>query len=241
MTQIGGMPITDLSKKKKSKEPTKNIFAPKGNFRMVLIGPSGCGKTITAYNLIKKYLVWDRLYMYSLHIDDPNDIYEEIHEMCVKMENKMKKKTGDNSFQLHWFGNSIDDMPDAHDYDPSFRNLVLVDDFINERHQEKIVELFTSGRHNNISTIYLSQGYSEIPTLIRKNATHFLFFEPANELEMRSISLAHARDIDFSELRDVFRQAVSKKYNFFMIDNTADTMCMKYRQNFDNLLFPCEE
>ena len=48
-----------------------NFLAPKWSFRMLIIGPSGCGKSNLLMNLITKYLYYDKLFLYSKHLDQP--------------------------------------------------------------------------------------------------------------------------------------------------------------------------
>ena len=42
--------------------------------------------------------------------------------------------------------------------------------------QKKIIPYFSRGRHENISSIYVSQKFHRIPTDIRENATHIVLF-----------------------------------------------------------------
>lgn len=230
------MDITDLLKnrRKKNKIPNKNIFAPDADksFRMLIVGGSGGGKTMLSANLIKKYLVWDRLYLYSRHLDDENDVYEYLHEYCTKIEDKTNEK-------IHWMGNSIDDILDVDEYDPNYINLVLIDDMINEKNQNKIIELFTSGRHKNVSMIYLAQRYHNIPKMIRSNATHFCIFPLSTKGDIRLIANELATDFDYKEFVNMFIEATRDKFSFLYIDTTQTELCLKYRKKFDTLLMLC--
>jgi len=42
--------------------------------------------------------------------------------------------------------------------------------------QERIIPYFISGRHQNISPIYVSQKYTQTPKIIRENISHLALF-----------------------------------------------------------------
>ena len=42
--------------------------------------------------------------------------------------------------------------------------------------QERIIPYFISGRHQNISPIYVSQKYTQTPKIIRENISHLCLF-----------------------------------------------------------------
>ena len=57
--------------------------------------------------------------------------------------------------------------------------LIVFDDVIADMEANKklspiVIKLFLSGRKFNISLVFMSQCYCEVPKMIRLNATHFL-------------------------------------------------------------------
>jgi len=48
--------------------------------------------------------------------------------------------------------------------------------------QKKIIPYFSRGRHENISSIYVSQKFHRIPTDIRENATHIVLFSGGSSI-----------------------------------------------------------
>lgn len=231
------MEIYPIAKnKKKEKHVVRNVFAPVDP-RMIVSGPTKCGKTYMVASLIVHHLVFSRLYIYSKHLLDEKDVYVDLINHFTKIENKLKKKYKDPEFQMLFYGDKYDDIPDVTEFDPHHQNLVLIDDFMNEKDQSKVCDLYTSGRHKGIMTIYLTQKYSFVPSVIRDNANYFVFFEVPNNKEIRNIALEHCTDVDYHELKEIFRDAVSEKYSFMVIDRTADDFCLRYRKKWDGLIF----
>src|SRR5277367_5812105 len=91
-----------------------HFLAPKWPFRMLIIGPSGCGKSNLLMNLILKYLYFDKLFLYSKHLDQP--FYKKLVEAS----------DGDSSFT---FSNNAEDVVDIDSLDPDEQNLICFDDF----------------------------------------------------------------------------------------------------------------
>jgi hypothetical protein len=66
-------------------------------------------------------------------------------------------------------------MVSVDDIDPSKKNLVVFDDCITDKDQDKIIEFFIRGRKKNADVIYLSQSYYATPKTIRRNCNVFIF------------------------------------------------------------------
>src|SRR5271154_6612746 len=95
-----------------------HFLAPKWSFRMLIIGPSGCGKSNLLMNLIIKYLYFDKLFLYSKHLDQP--LYKKF----------MEASEGNDSFI---FNNKAEEVIDIDSLDPEEQNLICFDDFLTEK------------------------------------------------------------------------------------------------------------
>ena len=49
--------------------------------------------------------------------------------------------------------------------------------------QDRIIPYFISGRHQNISPIYVSQKYTQTPKIIRENVSHLALFRGSGSRE----------------------------------------------------------
>ena len=76
-----------------------------------------------------------------------------------------------------------DEIMDTCEYPSKNRKIVVFDDLVNapERIQNKIANHFTDGRHHQISPIYISQSYYDVPQKIRLNCSHMLLYPPATK------------------------------------------------------------
>ena len=57
------------------------------------------------------------------------------------------------------------------------QKLVIFDDYVCEKNQNKIIDYFIQGRHKNCSVVYLSQSFYKTPRDIRLNCSHYCVFD----------------------------------------------------------------
>ncbi|RHZ52555.1 hypothetical protein Glove_460g21 [Diversispora epigaea] len=123
----------------------KYDFCPTVPFRLVVAGSSESGKT--------KMIKYRRMETMEKTKDKEAPWYEDI---CFKII-------------------TPDKLPDISKFKNTGRKRLLVfDDLAGEplSTQLKIIPFFRSGRHNNISSIFIGQRYFEINQNIRGNVTH---------------------------------------------------------------------
>lgn len=231
------MEIVNLSAKKNNVQLEENPFVPTHCFRMLISGPSGCGKTNVLGNLILNYLVYDKCYIYSRHIDDPEDIYVDLREHFEKMDEKIHKKIPESEdYTCYEMSDNFEDIVTVDELDGKLRNLIVIDDFVDETKQGKISTLFISGRHKNASIIYLSQSYHKTPKLIRENCNYFVLFKVNNRRELQELAKTHCLDYSFDQFTELFQEATKESFSFLVIDKKTSEPCLKYRKRFDGIL-----
>jgi len=235
-----------------------HFLAPVHPFRMLLCGPSGSGKTNVMINLIMKYLYYDRVYIYAKNYeDDPKwmflkRFFERIaNDMLLKTQKRFDKMKGKglvdgclnataDDFMIAEFHSNIDDVIPVDQLDPEKQNLVVFDDFINDKvAQPVIVDYFTRGRHSNCSVCYLSQSYFSTPKNVRLNCNYFALFKVSSRKEMQMIRNDHCADVDPEDFMKMF-QSVGD-HQFLLIDKKTDNDCLKYRICFDNVRRPTND
>ena len=161
-----------------------NQFAPEWPFRLIVSGSSDSGKTTMIMNLLmgnkkikedgERYILCNDVILVGKYLNEPKwgiirDFYNELAE-----------EGEDVSFQAL----SPKDLPDVESFDPSRATVVVFEDLMNmpNKIQERIADYFSSGRHSNISPIYVSQRFFLIPKTVRENATHISLHRGAGSL-----------------------------------------------------------
>uniref|UniRef100_U9T1U3 Uncharacterized protein n=1 Tax=Rhizophagus irregularis (strain DAOM 181602 / DAOM 197198 / MUCL 43194) TaxID=747089 RepID=U9T1U3_RHIID len=155
--QIMKYVIFAVDKVKPSKKYQGDPHAPAWPFRIIVAGASNSGKT----NMILNLLVMNKFYYMfrkkkSSKIDKSKPYYE------------------DNTFSTL----TPDEIPDPKKFNAKRSTLMIFEDVCSDPPaiQKKIIPYFSKGRHENISSIYVSQKFHRIPTDIRENATHIVLF-----------------------------------------------------------------
>ena len=154
-----------------------NEYAPSWPFRMIVVGSSDSGKTTMIINLLmgnkkikedgERYILCNDVVLIGKFLDEPKwaiveNFYNELSE------------TEDVTFKKLAISNGIDDIPSVEGFNPQRSTVVIFEDLMNmsKKIQECISDYFSSGRHANISPIYVSQRFFAIPKTIRDNITY---------------------------------------------------------------------
>jgi len=197
-----------------------HFLAPKWSFRMLIIGPSGCGKSNLLMNLILKYLYFDKLFLYSKHLDQP--LYKTF----------MKTTEQNNAFT---FSNNVEDVVDIDSLNREEQNLICFDDFLTEKNQDVFEQFVIRGRHKNASVIYLTQSYFSTPKDLRLNCNFFVLFDVQSKRELIDIQKDHATNIGKDKFVKLYSEATMDPYSFFVIDKQTRNIPLMYRKCFDGL------
>jgi hypothetical protein len=208
-------PIDEYSEDPK----TGNEFAPEWPFRLLVSGCSDSGKTTMLMNLImgnkkvkedgERYILCDDVILIAKHLNEPK------WSIVKSFFDELAEDGEDVSFKMY----PATEIPDIADFDPDRATVVIFEDLMNapKRIQERISDYFSSGRHSNISVIYVSQRYFQTPKTIRENVTHTSLHKGAGSLAdlKRIVSL-------FTEKVDTFVPVIddlTRKKEFIVFDH----------------------
>ena len=222
------------------KNDSKHILIPTQPFRACLIGSSGSGKTNFAVNLITRYFKVDKLYIVSKHLEQPKMRF--IVDYYRKIEEKTNKKCKTLDFKiLELFTNDLDELPYAEEMNSDLNNIVCFDDCMLERDQSKIIDMYIKGRHSNVTVINIVQSFYQTPRAIRLNTSLFCLFNIPSQTDIVRIHSEVSPDISKDVFIRMFRKAMSKNFNFLMIDTSTKVKYLRYRINLDESPFSDEE
>jgi len=225
-----------------------NFFAPQWPSRILVIGPSGSGKSNVVCNLILKDIHFDELYVYAKDLSEDKYIY--LIEFFNEIENKIKKKIDKikkpkirhdkkepkNEFKIAHFSDSLDDIININDLNPEKQTLIVFDDFIQEKDQSKIKEIFLRGRKRNVSVIYISQSFFKTPKMVRLNSNYIVLFNLNNKRELIEIAKTYSCRFDSKIFIKLYNDIMKNKYSFMVIDTVTNDLEFHIRSGWDKLL-----
>jgi energy-coupling factor transporter ATP-binding protein EcfA2 len=208
----------------------RHVLAPQWPFRLLICGQTGCGKTNLLLNLLLHYLYYNKLYVYTKDLSESSYIF--LQEFFDEVNKKLKEEY-EISTPITTFSSSKNDIIDVDELDKEYQNLIVFDDFVTEKDQDKIIELFTKGRKKNASVIYLTQSYYSTPKDIRLQCNYFMLFNIGSKREVIEIEKDHAIGLTNDQFIQVYNLASSDPHNFLMIDQKTNDRMMKFRKNLD--------
>src|SRR5437870_12061441 len=167
----------------------RHVLAPQWSFRLLICGQTGCGKTNLLLNLLLHYLYYNKLYVYAKDLSESSYMY--LQEFFDDVQRKLEEDYSITE-SVATFSSNKADIVDVDNLDKQYQNLIIFDDFVTEKDQDSIIELFTRGRKKNTSVIYLTQSYYSTPKDIRLQCNYFMFFNIGSKREVIEIEKDHA-------------------------------------------------
>ena len=80
--------------------------------------------------------------------------------------------------------------------------------------------MFLRGRKLNISFVFISQFYFQMPKTIRLNATHYFIMKIPNKRKPQQIASNHSSDIGFKDFMKIYKEYTKEAYSF-LVNNTT--------------------
>ena len=203
--------------------PNYDLHLLKIPFRMVVNSPSGGGKSNYILNLIHLFSkgngTFKDIQIFTRNKNEP--LYEFLVE---KSNNKISIQEG------------LKNLPDLDKMDKKENHLVIFDDLVLEKNQDRICEYYIRARKMNCSIIYLSQSFYKIPKIIRSNCNYFVILKMGGNREVNLIMSEFSLGVSKDQLLNMYKYATNDKFNCLLID--VDDPTKKYRRNFTEILNP---
>ena len=109
----------------------------------------------------------------------------------------------------------------------------MIADMINNKKLNSVVtELFIRGRKLNISLVFITQSYFEVPKDVRLNCTHFFIMKISNKKELQQIATNHSSDINAKDFINIYKKCTDKPYSFLVNDTLLSSNDpLRFRKN----------
>jgi hypothetical protein len=185
-------------------------------FRMVIVGASGAGKTQLVVHILSKMRnTFANVYVYTKNADEP--IYNWLQE---KIPSGLTIKEG------------LDEVPtlskDKNGVVKGFekadeQSLVIFDDLVLEKSQERIEQMFIRGRKiaGGISIMYLTQSYFKVPKTIRINCTYIILKKLASTRDLNLILSDYNLGVSKETMLEIYKYCTREQTNFLLLDLDA--------------------
>ena len=187
--------------------------------RIGVIAPSGTGKTQWLLNYIHK------CQNTFGHIIIVYKVSEPLYEF-------LRDKIGSKNITFY---TKLTDLPNPVDLNMGNKQILLVfDDQVAEKNQNKIEEYFIRGRKigGGITMCYLSQSFFAIPTLIRRQFDYVIILKLSGKRDLNLILSNYALGIDVDQIIDLYKNATKDKFDFLKIDIENRDDNRKFSHNF---------
>ena len=212
----------------KPDNPNYDLHQINNPFTMCVSAPTGSGKTTFTTNLIHRFSsgkdgTFQKIYVICSNKNEP------LYEYLQTLSDRIFVKEG------------IESIPDL---DKEFgdqkkdntSSLVVFDDLVLKKNQRPIESYYMKCRKWNVSVMYLSQSYFQIPIFIRRNSMYCVFLKMGGSRTIKQVLTDFSLGISQEQLYNMYEYATSEKFGCFLIDLVDDSK--KYRKGFLEILDP---
>ena len=189
-------------------------------FRMCVVAPSGSGKTNFVINLIRVFSHGKGTFADITIITRNKD--EPLYNWLTSLDNNIRILEG-----MH-------NNPKLDDYDKKYNHLLIWDDLVLSKNLEPVCEYYLRARKKNVSLLFLSQSYADIPKMIRKNSSYLVLFDlGGSNREQNYILKEWSSNLESYQLRAIYEDAVNEDLHPLIIKGgKSKDMNQKYRKGF---------
>ena len=189
-------------------------------FRMCVVAPSGSGKTNFVINLIRVFSHGKGTFADITIVTRNKD--EPLYNWLASLDDNIRIVEG------------MLNNPKLDDYDKKYNHLLIWDDLVLSKNLEQVSEYYLRARKKNVSLMFLSQSYADIPKIIRKNSSYLVLFDlGGSNREQNYILKEWSSNLESYQLRAIYEDAVSEDLSPLIIKGgKSKDMNQKYRKGF---------
>ena len=162
---------------KKTPNPNKDLHGFDIPFRLCCVSPSGSGKSNWVVNLISLF-------------SQGKGTFAQVFIICKDKEEPLYKFLASKSDQI-CIREGLHSLPDLDKFDKDIASLVVIDDMMLDKNQDKVLQYYIRCRKKSVSIAYLAQSYFVIPKVVRNNCNYLVLLKLSGD---RELSMIHKRN-----------------------------------------------
>jgi hypothetical protein len=118
--------------------------------------------------------------------------------------------------------NKINEIPHPDSLNKSKKNLLLLDDCVNNINQSVLSSYYSRGRHNSCNCIYLSQSYFDLERTIRLNSNYLILFKMTQRNLNDVYNSVVGNIVEKNKFIQLAENTWSKKYSYIAVDKESN-------------------
>jgi len=192
--------------------------------RIIVSAPSGTGKTNFVCNFIQHFCCGKGTFadILILTASKAEPLYEFLESKGVNIQE------------------GLHNLPDLNKIDKDVNHLIIIDDLMLAKNQEKVQEYFIRCRKKNVTIMYLAQHFYKIPIIIRQNSNYFVILKAGNKKSLNLMLNEFSVGVTKEQLLKMYEFATKDKFNFLLIACDESDPEKKFRHNFTEYLNPAD-
>lgn len=192
-------------------------------FRGLIVGGSGSGKTTLVLEILHRmYDTFGHVTIYTMNAEEP--LYKFL-ESKIKPEQLTIRE-----------GYTAIEPPEK--LDKELQHLVVFDDLVLEKNQDKIAQYFIRGRKiaKGVSCLYLTQSYFGAPKVIRLQCTFVLVKKLMSTRDLNMILKDFSLDCTREQLHALYKHCVDTNQRDFLFVDLSAPEESRFRYNFEPVI-----
>lgn len=208
----------------KSHNPNFKLHNIKLPFRSIIVGASGSMKSNLVLNLLRAFDgTFNRIELYCRCAKEP--LYEFL-------QHKLDKEL----FSIYEGLDHLNEQDLNKYYDKDDQTLVIFDDLVQEPRQHQIGEIYLRGRKLNVSCVYLTQKYFQVPKMVRGQTSYVFLKKISGKGDLRRILNETSLGATVEQLFNMYKFCLEQSPQSFLLIDLEASESKQYRLDFDKYL-----
>ena len=205
--------------------PNKPLHGFDIPFRLCCVAPSGSGKSNSITNLISLF-------------SQGSGTFANVYIICKDKEEALYKFLASKSDQIQVL-EGLHNLPNLDTaFDKEQASLVIIDDCMLDKNQERVCQYYIRCRKKNVSIAYLAQSYFVIPKVVRSNSNYLVLLKLSGDRDLNLILRENSLGVDKRQMLDMYKYSTREKFSPLIIDIESTDDNKKYRKGFLEYLNP---